>query len=171
MRATPVRRSGRSTSRTRRGSGLSASYRRPRRPRRAGPQERRWARQHPREWAEWTRVSLLLAERPVFSSPFEFEHFLEDLGPAPSPQYAVARRDESLSYQQGNLAWVKDGRAAPFDGYSIDEVAAALRVSRKLVRAVIRDGLLPASNLGRPGRPTYRVTLADALAWLEKAKV
>lgn len=48
-----------------------------------------------------------------------------------------------------------------------DEVAELLRVSAGTVRGLIREGKIPAHQVGR----SYRINKADLDAWLESVKV
>ncbi len=54
--------------------------------------------------------------------------------------------------------------------YSIKGAARVLEVSPDHIRRAVVGGTLPCSNVGTMGRPTYRISRTDLLAWVEKRK-
>jgi len=48
----------------------------------------------------------------------------------------------------------------------VSEVAAELRCNRETVARRIRDGEIPAINIGTDGSPSWRVDRADLAAWI-----
>ncbi len=67
-----------------------------------------WATGHPAEWREWARLQPLLSASFEFAPPgqiYDFPAFLAEVGACPSPGHTIQRRDETLPYGRGNLAW------------------------------------------------------------------
>lgn len=103
--------------------------------------ERVWAARHPAEWAEWTRVRLLLNGPIPFGddSEFDFEAFVAEVGTRPSRRHFVTRIDDSRPYTRANLTWRVRGRVEtevrPVDSpyLTVEEAAAYCRRSRKTV--------------------------------------
>jgi excisionase family DNA binding protein len=54
--------------------------------------------------------------------------------------------------------------------YSIKQAAQVVSVSADHIRRAVTGGWLPASNVGTPARPTYRISRADLLAWVDQGK-
>jgi excisionase family DNA binding protein len=54
--------------------------------------------------------------------------------------------------------------------YSIRQAAKVVGVSADHLRRAVTNGVLPASNVGTMSRPTYRISRADLLAWVERGK-
>jgi hypothetical protein len=79
--------------------------------------ERDWATRHPAEYAEWCRISLLLTFSYDFGGgeSYDFPRFLAEVGPRPSANHVVKRKDEDSSYGQGNLRWHKQAGQRPAD--------------------------------------------------------
>jgi excisionase family DNA binding protein len=59
-----------------------------------------------------------------------------------------------------------EGRLA----FSINEVAKLIGLSPSLVRRLVVGGVIPCSNVGTRGRPTYRIHKNDLEGWLQKTK-
>jgi hypothetical protein len=97
--------------------------------------ERVWATRHPAEWAEWTRVRLLLnGPIPFGDDPFDFDDFLMEVGKRPSPKHVVTRQDESVPYRPGNLVWAAPAADPPRSPYlNAKEAAAFLGVAVQTV--------------------------------------
>lgn len=53
---------------------------------------------------------------------------------------------------------------------SIENAAMYADVSPDHIRRAVRGAMLPASNVGTPDRPLYRISRQDLDAWLEKRK-
>jgi len=53
---------------------------------------------------------------------------------------------------------------------SISQAAQVVSLSGTHIRRAIVGGMLPASNVGTPDRPTYRIHRNDLNAWMEKRK-
>lgn len=53
---------------------------------------------------------------------------------------------------------------------SLKQAAALSGLSEKFVRRSVKSGSLPASDLGTPGRPFYRVSREDLDGWMESRK-
>lgn len=51
---------------------------------------------------------------------------------------------------------------------SINQAAALASLSPSKVRREVKSGRLPASDVGTPDHPHYRIAKADLQAWLEK---
>jgi excisionase family DNA binding protein len=62
------------------------------------------------------------------------------------------------------------GALQPPEFYSIKGAAGVVGVSSDHIRRAVVGGILPASNIGTPSRPTYRIARTDLLAWVEKGK-
>src|SRR5262249_20082502 len=62
----------------------------------------------------------------------------------------------------------RQGPAREF--YSIKEAAQVVGVSDDHIRRAVVGGVLPCSNVGSMDRPTYRISRADLLAWMEARK-
>lgn len=103
------------------------------------PAEREWAARHPAEWGEWVR---LLPPMPLtfdFGSgeSYDFLQFLSEVGPRPSPDYAIGRQDEANPYARGNLVWRKTPspkttpRRVDSPYLTADEAAAYCRRARR----------------------------------------
>jgi excisionase family DNA binding protein len=57
-------------------------------------------------------------------------------------------------------------------GYTVSEIARALRIGRRRVRQLLRDGQLPAVDVGAPlGRPRLIVLAADLEKWIQGRRV
>jgi hypothetical protein len=72
-------------------------------------QERDWAAKQPGEWVEWVRLQSLLSLSFDFGSStfYDFPQFSSELGPRPTQQHRVERRDDHIPYEKGNLVWVR----------------------------------------------------------------
>ncbi len=63
------------------------------------------------------------------------------------------------------------GAATPGIAYfTIREVAETTRLSESHIRRAIRRGDLPASNVGTPDHPIWRISLGDVLEWMDRKK-
>ena len=63
------------------------------------------------------------------------------------------------------------GAARPGIGYfRIREVAETTRLSESYIRRAIRSGDLPASNVGTPDHPTWRISRKDLVEWMDRKK-
>src|SRR5262245_56585213 len=54
--------------------------------------------------------------------------------------------------------------------FTIIEVAALTGLSDPHIRRAVTGGTLPASNVGTPDRPIYRISEKDIVEWMEKRK-
>jgi excisionase family DNA binding protein len=54
--------------------------------------------------------------------------------------------------------------------FTIREVAETSRLSDSHIRRAIRRGDLPASNVGTPDHPTWRISRKDLFEWLDSKK-
>ncbi|MBN9517188.1 helix-turn-helix domain-containing protein [bacterium] len=97
--------------------------------------ERVWAARYPAEWAEWTRVRLLLnGPIPFGDDPFDFPDFLMEVGRRPSARHVVTRPDEAQPYQPGNLVWAAPAAEPPKSPYlNAEQAAAYLGVAKQTV--------------------------------------
>ncbi len=64
----------------------------------------------------------------------------------------------------------RDRTPAPQEWFSISDAAALVGLSTKHLRRALTGGTLPASNVGTPDRPLYRISRAELSAWMEKRK-
>jgi excisionase family DNA binding protein len=63
------------------------------------------------------------------------------------------------------------GAAPPGLAYfKIGEVAETTRLSESCIRRAIRSGDLPASNVGTPDHPTWRISRKDLVEWMDMKK-
>ena len=63
------------------------------------------------------------------------------------------------------------GAAPPGLAYfKIREVAETTRLSESHIRRAIRRGDLPASNVGTPDHPTWRISRKDLVEWMDRKK-
>lgn len=94
--------------------------------------ELKWEFQHPREWDEWVRIKPLLGFTYHFRRGFwDFPDFLSHVGPRPSSEYVIQRRNETLPYQEGNLVWVKPPPRVESPYLTVEDAAAYSRCETK----------------------------------------
>jgi excisionase family DNA binding protein len=63
------------------------------------------------------------------------------------------------------------GAARPGIGYfRIREVAETTRLSESHIRRAMRRGDLPASNVGTPDHPIWRISRRDLVEWMDRNK-
>jgi excisionase family DNA binding protein len=102
----------------------------------------------------------------------------EHTAPAPSAealllellrsQQEIVRGQEDLRQGQERLQEQLERQAQEW--LSIQDAARVVGVSRNHLRAAVRGGTLPVSNLGTPDRPLYRVSREDLKRWMEERK-
>lgn len=129
--------------------------------------EREWATRHPAEWAEWLRISPLLAFTYDFGTgeSYDFPQFLSEVGPRPSAKHVIERLDKASSYGQGNLTWRKQADPRPVDSpyLTADEAAAYCRHKKKTILNHLGEGNIRKMPGTRP--PLFRREELDD--WLE----
>jgi excisionase family DNA binding protein len=150
-------------------------------------QERRWAAEHPAEWKEWVRVSLLLIIPLDLGAdgPWGFPQFLEEIGARPTPDHFIERQNDAQPYGPGNLIWSKREDASdrilaklddlqkksdrlPQEWLSIEQVAALTGLSEDHIRRAVVGGTLVTSNVGTPDRPLYRIRHENIEKWMKE---
>jgi excisionase family DNA binding protein len=70
-----------------------------------------------------------------------------------------------------NMRELRNERELPQqEWFSIFEAAALTGLSDDHIRRAVVGGTLPASNVGTPDRPIYRISKIDIGEWMEKRK-
>ena len=113
--------------------------------------ERAWAKESPREWAEWVRLQSLLDALSCAWEGYEFPQFLKEFGPRPSMSHAAERIDPSQPHLPGNIYWAE--KAEKSDG----RIARELRRIARAIQPPEPDVVGSRYVAGRLGVTTQRV--------------
>lgn len=96
-----------------------------------------------------------------------FEAFYADLGPRPSPEHSLDRKNNDKGYEPGNVRWAtreeqarnkRNNRIVVLDGRSMTLVEAAERAGRdyQLVHSRLQHGWTLERALSQPSRGNWR---------------
>ena len=104
--------------------------------------------------------------------PHSFEDRLSDLEDRLAALESRSRVSSFSSSRTSNPdAAGVHGAAPPGLAYfKIREVAETTRLSESHIRRAIRRGDLPASNVGTPDHPIWRISRKDLVEWMDRKK-
>ena len=104
--------------------------------------------------------------------PHSFEDRLNDLEDRLAALESSSRVSSSSSSRTSNPdAAGVHGAAPPGLAYfTIREVAETTRLSESHIRRAIRRADLPASNVGTPDHPIWRISRKDLVEWMDRKK-
>src|SRR5687767_13326675 len=92
-------------------------------------------------------------------------------GEALPPNQSIHERlDQFETLIKETLAYLVKDRQVEKEWFSIGEAAILTGLSQDHVRRSILGGTLPASNMGTPDRPLYRIHRKDIDGWMEQRK-
>jgi excisionase family DNA binding protein len=84
--------------------------------------------------------------------------------------HALLTRLDALD---AGMRWIEETlkcRRVEQEWFSIKEAAVLTGLSAKHLRRAVLGGTLPASNVGTPDRPVYRISREDLKGWMDRRK-